>query len=268
MMRLQKQFPDSFCKEYKLNTASAAGDLAMRLMLIMNHLRRISRSGTCWKQATTSLTSRQSEELIELALCVREAPFKTSSSVVSDAKESDDDDDVFMQPRVLSQKMSNASEVTHVQIICLLFGISLIFYFMFIYIFMYLFWFALQVSVDSVGLPKPPNMDHLFSKPVVKKTVTPQKKPAASPTAVAKAKACDATAVDEDDFVVEQSTLSVTKATAQSYIRCFKKKRRVVAMTKKSVPNHKVFIEKLLKFCKTPGVTKSQVVQHRNKLLA
>ena len=133
---------------------------------------------------------------------------------------------------------------------------------------MYLFWFALQVSVDSVGLPKPPNMDHLFSKPVVKKPVTPQKKPAASPKAVAKAKACDATAADEDDFVVEQSTLSVTKATAQSYIRCFKKKRLVVAVTKKSVPNHKVFIEKLLKFCKTPGVTKSQVVQHRNKLLA
>jgi len=133
---------------------------------------------------------------------------------------------------------------------------------------MYLFWFALQVSIDSVGLPKPPNMDHLFSKPMVKKPVTPQKKPAASPTAVAKAKACDATAADEDDFVVEQSTLSVTKATAQSYIRCFKKKRLVVAVTKKSVPNHKVFIEKLLKFCKTPGVTKSQVVQHRNKLLA
>ena len=136
MMRLQKQFPDSFRKEYKLNTASATGDLSMRLMLILNHLRRISRSGTCWKQATTSLTSRQSEELLELALCVREALFKTSSSVVSDSKESDDDDDdVFMQPRVLSQKMSNASEVTHVQIICLLFDISLIFYFMFIYIY-------------------------------------------------------------------------------------------------------------------------------------
>ena len=267
-MKLQKQFPDSFCKEYKLNTASATGDLSMRLMLILNHLRRISRSGTCWKQATTTLTSMQSEELLELALCVRETLFKTSlssSSMVSDSKESDDD--VFVQPRVLGKKMSNASEVTHVQIICLLFGISLIFISC-IYIFMYIFWFALQVSIDSVGLPKPPNMDHLFSKPAVKKTVTPQKKPAASPTAVAKAKACDATAADEDDFVVEQSTLSVTKATAQSYIWCFTKKRLVVAVTKKSVPNHKVFIEKLLKFCKTPGVTKSQVVQHRNKLLA
>jgi hypothetical protein len=137
MMRLQKQFPDSFCKEYKLNTASATGDLSMRLALILNHLRRISRSGTCWKQATTSLTSRQSDELLELALCVRETLFKTSlssSSMVSDSKESDDDD-VFVQPRVLGKKMSNASEVTHVQIICFLFDISLIFHFMFIYIY-------------------------------------------------------------------------------------------------------------------------------------
>ena len=112
-MRLQKQFPDSFCKEYKLNIASATGDLSMRLMLILNHLRRISRSGTCWRQATTSLTSRQSDELLELALCVRQTLVTSlsSSSLVSDSKESDDDDDdVFIQPRVLSQKMSNASE--------------------------------------------------------------------------------------------------------------------------------------------------------------
>ena len=148
MMRLQKQFPDSFCKEYKLNTASATGDLSMRLMLILNHLRRISRSGTCWKQATTSLTSRQSEELLELALCVREALFKTSSSMVSDSKESDDDDDVFVQPRVLGKKMSNASEVTHVQIICLLFDISLIFYFMFIYIYIYVSILVCPAGVD------------------------------------------------------------------------------------------------------------------------
>lgn len=133
---------------------------------------------------------------------------------------------------------------------------------------MYLFWFALQVSTDSIGLPKPPNMDHIFSKPMVKKPVAPQKKPAASPTTIAKATACEAKADDEKDFVLEQSTLAVTKATAQSYIRCFKKKRLVVAVTKKSVPNHKVFIDKLMKFCKTPGVTKSQVVQHRNKLMA
>ena len=133
---------------------------------------------------------------------------------------------------------------------------------------MYLFWFALQLSTDSIGLPKPPNMDHLFSKPMVKKPMAPQKKPAASPTTIAKDKACDATADDKDDFVVEQSTLAVTKASAQSYIRCFKKKRLVVSVTKKSVPNHQVFIEKLMKFCKTPGDTKSQVVQHRNKLLA
>jgi homoserine dehydrogenase len=133
---------------------------------------------------------------------------------------------------------------------------------------MYLFWFALQLSTDSFGLPKPPNMDHLFSKPMVKKPLVPQKKPAASPTTIAKATKFDATADAKDDFVVEQSTLAVTKATAQSYIQCFKKKRLVVSVTKKSVPNHKVFIEKLLKFCKTPGVTKSQVVQHRNKLLA
>ena len=130
MMRLQKQFPDSFCKEYKLNTASAAVDLSMRLMLIMNHLRRISRSGTCWKQATTSLTSRQSDELLELALCVRQTLVTSlsSSSLVSDSKESDDDAP-FVEPRVLGPKMSNASEVTHVQIICLLFDISLVFLF-------------------------------------------------------------------------------------------------------------------------------------------
>ena len=65
-------------------------------------------------------------------------------------------------------------------------------------------------------------MDHLFSKPTVKKPMAPQKKPAASPTTIAKDKACDATADDKDDFVVEQSTLAVTKASAQSYIRCFK----------------------------------------------
>lgn len=123
-MKLQKQFPDSFCKEYKLNTASATGDLSMRLMLILNHLRRISRSGTCWKQATTSLTSMQSEELLELGLCVRETLFKSSlssSSMVSDSKDSDDDD-VFGKPRVLSKTLSNTSEVTHVQIIC--FGLT------------------------------------------------------------------------------------------------------------------------------------------------
>jgi hypothetical protein len=34
-----------------------------------------------------------------------------------------------VEPRVLGPKMSNASEVTHVQIICLLFDISLVFLF-------------------------------------------------------------------------------------------------------------------------------------------
>lgn len=158
MMRLQKQFPDSFCKEYKLNTASATGDLSMRLMLILNHLRRISRSGTCWKQATTSLTSRQSDELLELALCVRQTLVTSlsSSSLVSDSKESDDDD-VFVQPRVLGPKMSNASEVTHVQIICLLFDISLIFYFMFIYIYLCIYFgLPCRCLLTPLVCPSPP----------------------------------------------------------------------------------------------------------------
>ena len=120
-MKLQKQFPDSFCKDYKLNTASATGDLSMRLMLILNHIRRISRSGTCWKQATTTLTSMQCEELFDLALCVREGLCKissSSSSKMSDSKENSEDDDIFVKPRVLSKNLSNTSEVTHVQITC------------------------------------------------------------------------------------------------------------------------------------------------------
>ena len=120
-MKLQKQFPDSFCKDYKLNTASATGDLSMRLMLILNHIRRISRSGTCWKQATTTLTSTQCEELLDLALCVREGLCKissSSSSKMSDSKENSEDDDIFVKPRVLSKTLSNTSEVTHVQITC------------------------------------------------------------------------------------------------------------------------------------------------------
>jgi hypothetical protein len=68
--------------------------------------------------------------------------------MVSDSKESDDDDDVFVQPRVLGKKMSNASEVTHVQIICLLFDISLIFYFMFIYIYIYVSILVCPAGVD------------------------------------------------------------------------------------------------------------------------
>lgn len=128
------------------------------------------------------------------------------------------------------------------------------------------YFLSAQVSTDSLGLPKPPMMDHLFSEPMVKKSMSATKKPAASPSTIPLA-LCDVTADTKADFVVEQSTLAVTRGSAKSYIQCFKKKRLVVCVSQKTVPNHKVFIEKLLKFCKRKGVTKAQVVQYRNKML-
>lgn len=123
MMKLQRQFPESFSKDYKLNTGSDTGDLSMRLMTVLNHLRRIARSGTAWKQASGNMTQTQCEELLDLALCVRESLVSTSMPSSSGPSDVDignsisADDAVLPKPRCLSKKLSDASEVTHVQMI-------------------------------------------------------------------------------------------------------------------------------------------------------
>jgi hypothetical protein len=68
------------------------------------------------------------------------------------------------------------------------------------------------------------------------------------------------------DFTIEQATLHTTRATAQSYICCFKKKKLIVAVTNNWTSKHKDMIEVLLKRCQKPGARKSDIVAARNAM--